>query len=269
MNRITNRLYKNLLSRPIRNDLTIYEDDIFLASYPRSGNTWVRFILGTILTGEKITWENMEEFVPDIYRNTDWELKKNVRPRIIKSHHSYDSRYNKVVYLVRDVRDVLLSYYNYHKKFNKLPNDYRLDKFIKKFINGDLDDFGSWGENVNSWISNGEKVKNGLELFRYEDLKDNTFAEIKRMVDFLNIVATDKEIADAIEWSSFSNMRKLEDKQEDSDLFKNADKKKKFTNKGDYGYWKNELNDNQIKIITKEYRYLLDQLGYQYEIDEL
>ncbi|GAA5521906.1 sulfotransferase domain-containing protein [Aliifodinibius salicampi] len=257
------RFYKNLRNRPIRNDLTIYEDDIFLVSYPRSGNTWVRFILGTLLSDEKITWETMEKGIPDMYRNTDKELKDFKRPRIIKSHHSFDPRYNKVVYLVRDVRDVVLSYYNYHIKFNKISDTYPLDRFIDKFMEGELDDFGSWSENVKSWISNKKEVENGFMLFRYEDLKDDTFSEIRRMADFLGIDPTDDEVRDAIEWSSFSNMRKLENEQSNSNLFNNSDKEVKFTNKGSYGYWKQELNKEQVRLLTDKNKELLKDLGYQ------
>jgi hypothetical protein len=267
MNKTIIRLYKNLLNRPIRNDLTILNGDVFLVSYPRSGNTWMRFILGTLMSEKKVTWENMEESVPDMYRNTDRELMKSKKPRLIKSHHSYDKCYPKVIYLVRDVRDVVLSYYNYHKKFNKISEDYPVNNFIKMFINGDLDDFGSWKENVNSWISNKDSVKNGFLLLQYEELKDNTFSEINRMTDFLGLNPTDKEVFDAIEWSSFSNMRKLENEQSNSKLFNNSDNEIKFTNKGDYGYWKKELNINQIKILTNEYKGLLSQLGYEYQLD--
>ena len=111
-----NKIKQIIKGKPARNNLTIFDDDIFLVSYPRSGNTWIRFLLGTLITEKKIDWENMELGIPDIYRNTNKKLLKYNRPRFIKSHHSFDERYSKVVYLVRDVRDVIISYYNFYLK---------------------------------------------------------------------------------------------------------------------------------------------------------
>lgn len=258
------RRYKRiLLEQSIRNYLEVFDDDIFLVSYPRSGNTWMRFLLGSLLYEERIDWNNFEEYIPDIYRNTDKELKKLQRPRVLKSHHPYDKRYNKVIYLVRDVRDVLVSYYKFHLKFGKIKDGYSLDEFIIDFVSGNLDDFGTWGENVEGWIGNRNKVKYGFLLIRYEDLLDDTYGEIIKVLEFLNCKVEKDKINDAIEWSSFSNMRKLENNQKDSQLFKNADRDIKFVNKGKFGTWKNVLNSTQRNIIHNEYSDILVKLGYK------
>lgn len=55
---------------PARHQLKIREDDVFITSYPRSGNTWIRFLLGALIFNEKVNWDSMEEDIPDIYRNS-------------------------------------------------------------------------------------------------------------------------------------------------------------------------------------------------------
>ena len=116
-----NKLYYNfkrmLKEIPARNYLKVLDSDIFLVSYPRSGNTWLRFVLGTYISGENVDWINLEYIFPDIYKCSEDFLSKLQSPRYIKSHHPYDSRYNKIVYVVRDPRDVLVSYYFWHVKF--------------------------------------------------------------------------------------------------------------------------------------------------------
>lgn len=246
---------------PARNYLTVREDDVFLVSYPRSGNTWLRFLLGTLLYDGKVTWLNMENYIPDIYRCSDKHLLSVPSPRIIKSHHSYDKRYNKVIYLVRDVRDVLISYYNFYLKFHKDEIDF--DWFLKKIIKGDLDDFGTYKDNVESWLSNQDKIKNGLLLIRFTDLKTNTVNVVKQILDFLNISKSEQEILDAINWSSFENMKKLEQKQHtQSDLFKETNKKIPFVRKGKVGQWKGILEPQQLEILMREYGQVLKKLGY-------
>jgi len=259
-----NKIKQILKGKPARNNLTIYDDDIFLVSYPRSGNTWIRFLLGTLISGEKIDWHNMESGIPDIYRNTNKELLKVNRPRFLKSHHPYEKKYNKVVYLVRDVRDVILSYYNFHLKFKQEIDPIKsMDQFIEKFIMGDLDDFGTWKGNVDSWISNNYQIKNGFLLVKYEELKDDTFKCVKDILSFINVNRKDEEINNAIEWCSFNNMKKMEKRQQDVKLFSNSDNKKDFMRSGKSGDWKEIFNETQIEKINIKYSRTLIELGYK------
>src|SRR5207253_5494584 len=94
--------------------LTIYPDDVFLVSYPRSGNTWTRFLIGNLLSiNEPVNFANIESKIPEIYNNPNRKLRRLPRPRIIKSHEVFDPRYKKVIYIVRDPRDVAVSYYHW------------------------------------------------------------------------------------------------------------------------------------------------------------
>jgi hypothetical protein len=64
--------------------LTVFSDDVFLVSYPRSGNTWTRFLLGNLIyQDEPVTFANIESRIPEIYFNPDHKMRKLPRPRII------------------------------------------------------------------------------------------------------------------------------------------------------------------------------------------
>src|ERR1700719_1787779 len=70
--------------------LTVFPDDIFLVSYPRSGNTWTRFLLGNLIhQGEPVTFSNVESRIPEIYFNRDRVLRHLSRPRVLKSHECF------------------------------------------------------------------------------------------------------------------------------------------------------------------------------------
>ena len=134
-------------------NLTVFPDDIFIVSYPKSGNTWTRFLVGNLVyPKDVIDFSNIELKVPDIYQNINDILLRIPRPRILKSHEYFDPRYKKVIYIVRDPRDVAVSYYYYHIKVRRIDDKYPIDRFIQRFIRGELDSFGSWEENVGSWM---------------------------------------------------------------------------------------------------------------------
>src|SRR5437870_7388500 len=108
---------------PAGRRLTVFPDDVFLVSYPRSGNTWTRFLIGNLLDQEDpITFANIESRIPEIYFFPDKVLRRLPRRRILKSHEYFDHRYKRVVYIVRDPRDVATSMYHYSIKRRNIPD---------------------------------------------------------------------------------------------------------------------------------------------------
>src|SRR6476660_7215926 len=82
------------------NRFTVYPDDTFLVSYPRSGNTWVRFLLANLrYPNQSVGFANINRLLADPAVSTSRFLEKLPRPRILKSHEPFDVRFRKVVYL--------------------------------------------------------------------------------------------------------------------------------------------------------------------------
>src|ERR1022692_2956577 len=66
----------------IEREITIFDDDVFLTSYPRSVNTWTRFLVGNFVNpNEPVTFLNVERLVPDMYKTADWVLRRRPRAR--------------------------------------------------------------------------------------------------------------------------------------------------------------------------------------------
>lgn len=197
------------LQRPERN-LDVFDDDIFLTSYPKSGNTWTRFLIANLVFPERpVNFDTINELVPDPYALSKRRLARISRPRFIKSHEYFDPRYKKVIYIVRDPRDVALSQYHFHRKRRVIEDEFAIEKFVTHFIAGETCPYGSWGENAASWMATMGKNPNFL-LVRYEDLMKSTIAELARVAGFLHLDADPDRLARAAALSSADNMRKLE-----------------------------------------------------------
>lgn len=253
---------KNFLrEKPARNNLTVFDDDVFLVSYPRSGNTWARFLLGNLVYEEPITWDNIDYKIPGIYRVSNTELLKCQRPRILKSHHSYDPRYPKVIYLVRDVRDVCISYYYFRMKY--LKKKLNFNEYLQEFVNGNLDDFGTYSQNYKSWTRMKDEIWGGFLLLKYEDLKANTYLNLKRISNFIGIKPTEEKIYTAIEKSDFNAMKKAEiESAGKSSLFIESDKSINFVRKAKPGEWKEVLTIEQNNLLLDNFGDVLNELGY-------
>src|ERR1700754_3798391 len=76
---------------------TIFPDDVYVVSYPRSGNTWTRFLLGNLLYPDPATFSNIESRVAEIYFNPDHVLRRLPRPRLLKSHEAFHPNYPHVI----------------------------------------------------------------------------------------------------------------------------------------------------------------------------
>lgn len=251
--------------------VTVYPDDVFLVSYPRSGNTWTRFLLGNLISQKApVTFANIESRIPEIYFNPDRELRALKRPRMLKSHECFQPQYPHVIYIVRDPRDVAISFYHHNVKARNIPDDYPMTSFVPRFIQGEFDQkFGSWRDNVLSWMSVRSDSPNFMML-RYEEMKQDTAGALLQVVEFLErcsfrkIDSSPEALQKAIELSSSDRMRALE-KQEAGKwvLTKNTRSDKPFVRTAKAGGWKAQLAPESVDMIESAWGDLMQTLGYE------
>jgi hypothetical protein len=251
------------LHRPGRS-LLILPDDIFLVSFPKSGNTWTRFLLANLrFPNEPATWANIDRLIPDPTGTAKRDFDRMPRPRIIKSHECFDPRYPRVIYIVRDPRDVVVSQYHYHRKIRKIEDDSPIEKFVTRFLAGETCPHGSWGQNIATWLYTSEGDPRFL-LLRYEDLVADTARELSKVVDFLHLSAGPEEIAQAVERSSADRMRELEKAQKDKNgLFKGSRNDMSFVRAAGSGGWRKGLPAPMVAKIEAAWGPLMQHLGYE------
>src|SRR5450631_649825 len=136
---------------PAGRAVTVFPGDLFLVGYFRSGSTWSRFLFGNLIQqDEPVTFTNMDRLVPSIYESPDRVLRN--LPRVLKRHECFDPRYPRVIYVVRDPRDVAVSFYFYNLKVRVIPDGYSMDQFVERFVAASVvpyaDRVGCWQDHV-------------------------------------------------------------------------------------------------------------------------
>ena len=240
---------------------------IWLASYPKSGNTWVRHFLASLIYSnqgkdglEKLGFimqypkrDQFEKLVTDLddfnqikknWINSQNLINSDNKLTIFKTHHilcslgndNFTDKKNTLgaIYIVRDPRNVISSilyHFNLSNTEEALNFIQRENTFIgnvKNKVNYPLHTLiGSWKTNYNSWKFFG---KNFL-LVKYEDLILNPNTEFKRIANFItnitNIKFSEEQIKKGIDESSFENLQKLEDKNGFIESIKDLKNKRK------------------------------------------
>ena len=154
------------------------ETDIFLVSYPRSGNTWIRLLLGHLhaykTDSKQLDLQSIESLVPDLeYGPNRRDFNTHQTPRIFKSHQPFvtnatppcdvsvgemdayacacpncPTKWRRVIHLVRDGRDAMCSYYHFSRGLGNAGENLTFPDFIKSTLYPGYD----WPSHVRSYL---------------------------------------------------------------------------------------------------------------------
>jgi Sulfotransferase domain len=246
-------------------NFAVYPDDTFVVSYPRSGNTWTRFLIANLVHPAKnVSFSNIEQLIPDTSSQSNLALKRTPRPRIIKTHEYFDHRYPKTIYIVRDPRDVALSYYDFQRKYRQIEDNHPLERYVDDFVFGRLNSagWGTWSENVASWLFTRGHRRDFL-LLRYEEMMHDTVAQLERIASFLRIEADSARLQRAVELSSADRMRELE-KLEAGQWVATRGRRQDipFVRVAKAGGWRTCLPETCVHRIESAWGDLMTRLGY-------
>ena len=275
---------------------------IWLASYPKSGNTWVRVLISKIINFDKIDFENPFGFIDQIesypnvkhfstlikdFNNPDeivpnWinsqnllNLNKNIK--IFKTHnmlgsfgkHSFTDLNNTtgVIHIVRDPRNIVTSLKNH---FSDETFEETIEMLFEKFNWSGLTEnevpqlLSSWQNHYNSW----KKFPNNNLLIRYEDILNNPKNEINRIANyikkFIKLEISDKKINKIIFNTTFNNFKKQEAKGyfKENSINKKTGEKNIFFYLGPNNNWKSILNKKFSDEIEEKFKIEMQELGY-------
>jgi hypothetical protein len=246
--------------------------DAFLASYPRSGSTWLRFMLFEVLAGEDAGFRKIEDRLPEIHQHRGIAPILPGGGRLIKTHEQYRNDYKKAVFLVRDVRDVCLSTYAGFSALGLAPivSKGDFESFLLSFLKGKALQMGSWQEHSRSWLESPLAKNGNLLVVRYEDLRRNPEEKVGQLLQFLGITPEAGVIRRAIENNTLQQMRAKEDRAkragEQSILLghrKSEREESRFVRKGAVGGWRGKLTDAQVQIIEQYAGDTIAAVGYE------
>jgi hypothetical protein len=251
------------LHHPGRN-LEVWPDDVFILSFPKSGNTWTRFLIANLMYPDTpADFSNINRLTPDPEASSKRELARMPRPRIIKSHQYFDPRYKRVIYVVRDPRDVALSQFHFYRKRGLLEDGYPPETFLPRFVAGETTPYGSWGENVAGWLATRQN-RPGFLLLRYEDMLEDAARELNKVASFLEIPPDAERIANAVRRSTADEMRKLEKSQ--ARLWSSTKGTRQdvpFVRAAKSGGWRTGLPEAAVAQLEAAWGHLMKHLGYE------
>jgi len=262
------RLHRTIHGRePFENVFHYRPDDVVIVSYPKSGRTWLQFIMAHLITGmipdgsKEVDFSNAGFIAPSISwlaQGSGVDFKALPSPRIMLSHSPYNTNFPRVIYLMRDVRDVLVSYYYYLKKIQGFNGT------LYEFLCGAAREvkYGEWDEHLNSWIYQNPSLSN-LCLVKYENILRDPFREIEKLACFIGLQPTAEQISKAVEKSSFDKMRQIEEKKGLGPILDKGNPQIRFVRKGGSGNWREELGGEEKALIKKRYGNALIRAGYE------
>lgn len=186
-------------------------DDIFVASYPRSGTTWLQMIVYQ-LVADRQPFEHLSQVFPFLERalRSGRAFDECRPPRLFKTHLPFRhvaGRPGKYIYIVRDGRDVLVSYFHFHRAYLGATDSF--DEFFEKFMAGNVL-YGSWFRHVASWKTGADDAN--VLVVTYEQLLSSFDETISRIGSFLGCHVDPETRRRVHQQCSFAAMRRLESK---------------------------------------------------------
>lgn len=235
-----------------------------IVSFPKSGNTWLRFIIANLYKKDRervINFKNINNYSCTSFSETS-KINKSLliadSPLFVKQHANFSdithTNFEKAIYIYRNGFDVLVSY----KHFTDAQNP-GLYKNFRQFVKFYWSYCGHWGDHINSWV-NDTNQNVDVFSFSYEDLKTDTFNIVKRMVEFLETDFSDEEIKEAIKASSKDKMKSLSGSKE---FMKSKKANFHFVRSGIIGEGKNMNEENKQIFISHDLNYqMMRHYGY-------
>lgn len=282
-----------------RSEYDVRRELDWLASYPKSGNTWVRLLLAGYYGGTPYAVDFDMDVgrlffgavspVPSEELSLEDQLvlrgaalfhlaaDRRQRPMILKTHHVYGQFYGlrlfslawtrRVVYVVRDPRDVLPSFAN-HLGEDDLHEVAEVmdDRTSRLPGSGGEHYLSSWSDHVRSWTSDDNPCD--VLVVRYEDLHEDAAGQLGRIVRHLGYGDEDEDpdpelLEAAAEYASFDDLR---EEEQERGFPEASSKGGDFFRKGEAGGWREEVPETIVARIESDHGEMMERMGYETEL---
>ncbi|XP_013884376.1 sulfotransferase family cytosolic 2B member 1 [Austrofundulus limnaeus] len=244
-------------------NFSVEDTDVFAVTYPKSGTVWMQEILPLVLNGGDLTpiktivnWDRVPWLEETRLAQVVDQLAS---PRGLISHFTYNlmppsfhTSKAKVIYVMRNPKDVLVSSYYFHQMASFLEDPGTFDEFMEKFLEGRVL-FGKWTDHIKSWKR--AELGDRILFITYEEMVQDLPASVKLMSDFLGSNLSEEVIQKIAEHCSFKTMKSNPMSNFNLVPKKYMDiEKSHFLRKGIAGDWKNHFNSEQLARFTSVLR---------------
>ncbi|MGJ3238730.1 MAG: sulfotransferase domain-containing protein [Anaerolineae bacterium] len=227
-----------------------HPDDVFIAGFPKCGNTWMQTIIAGMVYGMDASVAPIRmvlDLVPEVHKSY---YRRYTTPTYFKTHLLPQPDYRRVINIVRDGRDAMLSYYHYLYGIEQ-PSDW--ETLLAQGTNY----YGLWHEHVAQWLDNPYDAQ--IILIRYEDLLAQPLPTLAKLRDFLHLEIDETRLQTVIKQTTFSNLQANEAEQGmDDDKWSDEHA---FFRSGKMGGYRT-LPPDIIERLNQQMEPMLLRLGY-------
>ncbi|XP_071715415.1 flavonol 4'-sulfotransferase-like [Rutidosis leptorrhynchoides] len=247
-------------------NLKAQPSDILVCSYPKTGTTWLKALSFAIVTRQKFDKSAnplLTTFPHDCmpFLETDLDLIEENRNKspLISTHLPYQSLPEstissncKIVYIYRNVKDVIVSQFHFLRGIHKLPmDDSSFEEAFDDFCQG-ISGYGPYWEHILGYWNASLERPGKILFLKYEDLKRDPTSNLIKLAEFLGSPFSDGEVKDGvveniIKLCSFENLSNLDVNK--NGLHNNLIEKQIFFRKAKDGDWKNYFTDEMKEKI--------------------
>jgi hypothetical protein len=252
-----------------------WDFDVYLLSYPKCGRTWLTLQIGRAISQhygvEVPNLLKLSSFGEQIPEVPHIRLTHDDQPHRKRPHELSTTREKlagkKVILMVRDPRDVIVSYYH-HKSHREPLRDFwwfqgkrkethsRFQGTLADFLEQEIGGFDTLLRYYQVWLEARHTPKDFM-LLRYEDMQADPAGQLRRVLDFMGLTQiTEAEVKEAVEYASFHNMRKIEAGEEVKSFKLKAgdvnDPNSYKVRRGKVGGFRDELTPAQIAQLERK-----------------
>ncbi len=244
--------------------------DVFILGHPKSGNTWLAYMVAILLRKDhqgEVTLKNVGDYVPTAH-GYDSAIAMHGRlpdPRFFRNEVPlYPGLYPRVLYLVRDPRAVLVSYYQMHRvlfghaglSFEAFLNEYLTLGYIRE--RGPL---VRWDRQVLSWMHRAERDPRVM-VVKYEEMVRDRRAMLEAIARFSGISYNAEDLALAVARGTFEAMQRNEDAHGAESYTAEQGRRGRFVRRGKVDGWKDEVDRRLAEQIEAAFAPAMRKAGY-------
>jgi hypothetical protein len=234
--------------------------DIFVASYPKCGTTWVQYIVYLLENGGQplVAGQRLEDVFPHLEEVGAERVLKLPQPRLIKTHLTFDrtpwSDEASYVYVARNPFDCAVSFYHHTRGFVRHYDfaDGEWDVFFECFLRGEVD-FGDYFDHLLSWWP--RRAAANVLFVTYEQMLAAPADAVQTIARFLGgpaaaLVSDAQRLTGIVRASGFAAMSRDQDRWSSarpSDM-------PQFVRKGIVGDWRAQFSPEQARRLAAKLR---------------